>query len=145
MQVNRRRNRPVRVLLVEDHELYAQTLRMLLAANERIEVVGRAVDGAEGVRAAIALRPDVVLMDISMPVLDGIEATRRLRKRLRAVRIVMLTSSPDADDMRDALAAGADAYLMKDDPLPELEAAILAAAPGFARGHTLGWLPAVAS
>ena len=125
MQVNRRTTRPVRVLLVEDHELYAQTLRMLLASNGRIEVVGRAVDGAEGVRAALALRPDVVLMDISMPVLDGIEATRRLRRRLCAVRIVMLTSSRDEHDRRDALAAGADAYLMKDDPLPELEAAIL--------------------
>jgi len=145
MQVNRRRNRPVRVLLVEDHELYAQTLRMLLASNERIEVVGRAVDGAEGVRAALALRPDVVLMDISMPVLDGIEATRRLRERLRGVRIVMLTSSPDADVMREALAAGADAYLMKDDPLPELEAAILAAAPRSTRLEALGWLPALAS
>jgi DNA-binding NarL/FixJ family response regulator len=145
MQVNRRRNRPVRVLLVEDHELYAQTLRMLLASNERIEVVGRAVDGAEGVRAAAALGPDVVLMDISMPVLDGIEATRRLRKRLPAVRIVMLTSSPDEDDIRDALAAGADAYLMKDDPLPKLEAAILADRPRSAQRRALGWLPLVAT
>jgi DNA-binding NarL/FixJ family response regulator len=145
MHANRRRNRPVRVLLVEDHELYARTIRMLLDSNERIEVVGRAPDGADGVRAALALRPDVVLMDIAMPVLDGIEATRRLRKRLRAVRIVMLTSSPDSSDVRKALAAGADAYLTKDDPLPQLEATILAGSQGGAGRHALGWSPVVAA
>src|SRR4051794_5672024 len=114
MTSNRRSARPVRVLIVEDHDLYAQTLRLLLETNDRIEVVARAADGSKGVELALELRPDVVLMDVAMPVMDGIEATRAIREQLPSTRIVVLSSSPAADDVRHAFEAGAEAYLTKE-------------------------------
>ena len=105
---------PIRVLLADDHRLYAETLTLLLSTDERIEVVGRAEDGRRAVEQALRLRPDVVLMDVHMPHVDGIAASRSLRSELPDARVVMLTSSAAAEDLERACAAGASAYLTKD-------------------------------
>ena len=148
-----RPRRPVRVLLVEDNDSYAETLQLLLAGSERIDVVGRACDGAEGCALARALEPDCILMDISMPVMDGLTATERLMQDGLATRIVVLTSSDDPEDRARALQAGAAAYLTKESPLDDLVAAVTAGEEredrqprsagrrGFARGMTAPLLP----
>jgi CheY-like chemotaxis protein len=115
-----RRSRPIRVLLVEDNDMFAETIQLLLETTELADVVGRASDGAEGVALALSLEPDCVLMDVSMPVMDGIEATRAIRRRGLATRVVMLTSSADPADRAKARAVGADAYLTKECSLAEL-------------------------
>ena len=122
-----RPRRPLRVLLVEDNDVYARTLQLLFDGHETVQIVGRARDGADGVELALALRPDRVLMDLSMPVLNGVEATRRLREELPSAAVVMLTSSDDPADRARALAAGAVDYLTKDADPGELEAALTGA------------------
>jgi DNA-binding NarL/FixJ family response regulator len=112
--------RPVRVLLVEDNDVYAHTLELLLEPVDIVEIVGRARNGADGVDLALGLEPDVVLMDVSMPVMDGFEATERITARLPSARVVMLTSSDDAADKARAHAAGASGYLTKDSRLDDL-------------------------
>jgi len=117
--------KPVRVLIADDHRLFAEALEAILAADERIEVVGQAGDGGEAVELAGALKPDVVLMDVSMPVLDGFEATREIRSGGGETRVLMLTGSnsrADVDRSRDAGAAG---YVTKDRIASELVEAIL--------------------
>jgi two-component system nitrate/nitrite response regulator NarL len=124
-----RRPRRVRVLLVEDNDIYAEAVQLLLESVDEVVVVGRASHGAAGVDLACALAPDCILMDISMPVMDGIEATRLIRDRLPVTRIVMLTSSDDLADRAQAEAAGADAYLTKENRVEVLAAAITGVAP----------------
>jgi DNA-binding NarL/FixJ family response regulator len=121
------RRRPTRVLLVEDNDIYAQTVEGVLASSDAVEFVGRARDGAEGVGLAFALEPDCILMDLSMPVLDGLAATRAICSRLPRVRVVILTSSDDPADRAKARAAGASDYLTKECRLHELEAAVTGA------------------
>lgn len=103
----------VRVLLADDHRMLREGLRRSLEA-QGIDVVGEAADGDEAVELADELRPEVVLMDVSMPVLDGVEATRRIRQRLPDVRVVMLTMHADEATMDRAIRGGADGYLVKD-------------------------------
>jgi DNA-binding NarL/FixJ family response regulator len=103
----------VRVLLADDHRILREGLRRALE-GQGIDVVGEAGDGDEAVELADALRPDVVLMDVTMPVLDGVEATRRIRHDLPDVRVVMLTMHADEVTMARAIRAGADGYLVKD-------------------------------
>ena len=102
-----------RLLLVDDHKLLRQGLRRA-AEDAGFDVVGEAGDGEEAVRLAVALRPDLVLMDVTMPVMDGIEATRRLRHSAPEARVVILTMHGEEETVTEALRAGAVAYLLKD-------------------------------
>ena len=120
----------ITVLLVDDHPVVRSGLAGLLASHPEVEVVGEAADGAEAVEKASALAPAVVLMDISMPGVDGIEATRRLSDSGFAGAVVMLTSFSDKTRVTEALRAGAIGYLLKDCEPDEVVAAIRAAANG---------------
>jgi DNA-binding NarL/FixJ family response regulator len=121
---------PVRVLLVDDQELFREALATLLLVRPEIEVVGAARDGDDALRQVAALRPDVVLMDLHMPVLDGIAATRRLRVEQPDTRVLALTTFDDDEDVFAALRAGAVGYLLKDVSADRLVEALLAAARG---------------
>jgi DNA-binding NarL/FixJ family response regulator len=116
---------PIRVLIADDHRLFAQALEAILAAEARIEVVGYARDGREAVALARALTPDVVLMDISMPTLDGIEATRLILEEETPTRVLMLTGSNASADVDRARDAGAAGYVTKDRIAAELIDAIV--------------------
>ncbi len=120
----------IRVLLVDDHAVVREGLRAFLELQDGIEVVGEAGDGREGVAAAERLRPDVVLMDLVMPRLDGVGAMRELRERLPAVRVIVLTSFADDDNLLPAVQAGAAGYLLKNAEPHELARAIRAAHAG---------------
>ena len=110
----RAERRPIRVVLAEDNRLYAQALALALDRDERLTIIGHAADGAEAVTLAGALHPDVVVMDLFMPVLDGFEATRRIRAEFPRTRVVVLTSSRELRELEGARAAGADAWVTKD-------------------------------
>lgn len=120
-----RRPKPLRVLIADDHRLFAEALEAILAADERIEVVGQASDGAQAVELARTLSPDVVLMDVSMPVLDGFEATREIRAASETARVLMLTGSNSRTDVDRSREAGASGYVTKDRIASELVAAIV--------------------
>lgn len=102
-----------RLLLVDDHVLFRRGLAALLATRRDIEVVGEAKDGYEAIDQALALRPEVVLMDIQMPLCDGVQATRVIRERLPSTKILILTVSDEDDHLFDAIKAGAHGYLLK--------------------------------
>jgi two-component system, NarL family, response regulator DegU len=121
------RSRPVRLLLADDHRMLRDGLRRSMAESG-FEVVGEAANGEEAVRLAHELRPDVVLMDVTMPVLDGIEATRLIRSSLKGTEVVVLTMHGDADVMTRALQAGAAGYLVKDCSTEEVASAVHQAA-----------------
>ena len=120
----------IRVLLAEDHRLVRAGLERLLATAADIEVVGGAADGAQAVALAAEVAPDVVLMDLSMPNVDGIEATRAIVAANDAVQVVVLTSLADRDRILAALDAGAIGYLLKDSEPEDLIAGVRAAARG---------------
>jgi len=125
--------RPVRVLVVDDQQLIREGIASLLGIQPGIEVVGAAADGREAVATALALTPDVVLMDLRMPELDGIAALAVLRRRLPTCRVIMLTTFDDEQYVVQALAAGASGYLLKDLPSSELADAIRLAHAGVAQ------------
>ncbi|MFT3697378.1 MAG: response regulator transcription factor [Kofleriaceae bacterium] len=120
----------VRVLLVDDQTLFRAGLRTLLSTRNEIEIVGDAENGQVALERAAALRPDVVLMDLKMPVLDGVAATRKLRVQLPGCQIVALTTFEDDELVFECLRAGALGYLLKDAPIDKLVEAILAASRG---------------
>jgi DNA-binding NarL/FixJ family response regulator len=120
---------PVRVLLADDHQLMREGTAALLGADERIEVVGLARDGREALALAERRRPDVVLLDLNMPVLGGLEACARLREG-DGPEVLMLTVSEEEPDLYAALRVGAAGYLTKDVPPAELIEAVLAVARG---------------
>src|SRR5437660_9668234 len=122
--------RPIRILLADDHEVVRQGLRVSLGVDPALEVVGEAADGAEAVRLARRLRPDVVLMDLLMPELDGIAATQLIRQELPDTEVVALTSVLEDASVVGAVRAGAIGYLLKDTRAQELRQAIKAAAAG---------------
>ena len=117
--------KPLRVLIADDHRLFAEALEAILAADDRIEVVGQAGDGSEAVELARRLGPDLVLMDVSMPVLDGFEATREIRAEAEDVRVLMLTGSNSRADVDRSREAGASGYVTNDRIASELVAAIV--------------------
>jgi DNA-binding NarL/FixJ family response regulator len=126
LHTNRRdRKETVRVLVVDDHALFAEALMLTLGIDERVEVVGSASSGVEGVSLAEALRPDVVLMDVHMPSMDGIEATRRVRRVSPTTRVVIVTAARSPQIALHALAAGAERCLTKDTSAVKLIDAIL--------------------
>ncbi len=128
--------KPVRVLIADDHQVVREGLQMILAESDgEIVVVGEASDGDEAVRLATAVKPDVVLMDLSMPRVDGLEATRRMREAGVDSRVLILTSFADGEGVRDAVRAGVTGYLMKDVLKTELLAAIRLAADGVPTLH----------
>jgi DNA-binding NarL/FixJ family response regulator len=118
------------VLVVDDHPVLRSGLAQLLEQAEGIELVGLAADGAEGVELAVSARPDVVLMDLEMPGLDGVEATSRIVSSCEGTRVVVLTSFSDRERILDAIDAGATGYLLKDAAPDELLRGIRAAAAG---------------
>jgi len=120
----RRPARSIRVLLADDHRLLRETLRMLLELRNEVEVVGEADDGREAVDMAEQLKPDVVLMDMGMPGLNGIEATQLIRRRLPRTRVLMLSGYDQDDRVTAALRAGAAGYVVKNAPVEELLKAI---------------------
>ncbi|WP_279351161.1 response regulator transcription factor [Streptomyces endophytica] len=116
--------RPIHVLLVDDHQVVRRGLRTFLEVQDDIEVVGEAADGAEGIAAAEQLRPDVVLMDVKMPGMDGIEALRKLRELDNPARVLVVTSFTEQRTVVPALRAGATGYVYKDIDPEALAAAI---------------------
>ena len=114
----------IRVLVVDDQQLIREGIASLLAIQDGIEVVGTANDGREAVEQAVALQPDVVLMDIRMPVMDGVAAVTALRQRQPGIRVIMLTTFDDEEYVVAALKAGATGYLLKDLPSRELADAV---------------------
>ncbi len=114
----------VRVVLVDDHAILRQSLKMLLGARPEIEIVGEANDGREAIALCERLKPDVVLMDLSMPELNGIEATRQLKRSCPATRVIVLSAYGDQDQLREALRAGATGYVIKRSDIEELTMAI---------------------
>ena len=120
----------IRVALVDDDPLVRSALGLMLGGQPDLEVVGEAGDGREGLTMIERLRPDVVLMDIRMPRVDGLAATRALHARSDPPRVIVLTTFDADDHVVEALAAGADGFLLKDTPPPQ----IISAHPGGGRG-----------
>jgi two-component system nitrate/nitrite response regulator NarL len=121
---------PIRVLIVDDHTLFRSGIRLLLQRHKEFEVVGEAGDGLEGVKRAKSLRPDVVLLDLHMPGLNGREVARLIAEDTPETRVVMLTVSEDAEDLVDCLRDGAAGYLLKNIGTDYLVNALLGAARG---------------
>ena len=121
---------PIRVLIVDDHAVVREGLRAFLQTQEGIEVAGEAGDGREAVEASARLRPDVILMDLVMPELDGVAAMRVLRERVPDARVIVLTSFLDDDKLLPAIRAGAAGYLLKNAEPKELARAVRAAHAG---------------
>jgi DNA-binding NarL/FixJ family response regulator len=115
---------PIRIMIVDDHAIVREGLRTLLSEDQEFAVVGEAVNGAEALTLAVELRPDLVLMDLVMPIIDGIEATRRLGGLVPASRVLVLTSFSDDQRVYAAIQAGALGYLLKDVLKAELFQAI---------------------
>jgi DNA-binding NarL/FixJ family response regulator len=115
----------IRILIADDHRLFGQALEAILATDDRLEVTGNAADGAEALRIALATEPDVILMDIAMPIMDGFQATKEIRQHLPHARVLMLTGSDARVDVDRARDSGAAGYVTKDRIAAELIEAIL--------------------
>lgn len=123
-------NNVITILIVDDHTVVREGLQTLLAEEPDVAIAGQAANGLEAVEQARAAQPDVVLMDLVMPQMDGIEATRRVLEVSPASRVLVLTSFAEDEQVREAIRAGAIGYLLKDVLKPELLEAIRAAAEG---------------
>jgi len=114
----------IRTLLTDDHTLFRQGMKTLLSADPTLEVVGEASNAADAISQAAKLRPDVVLMDVSMPGLSSFEATRQIRKQRPETKVLFLTMYDDDDYLAESVDAGASGYLLKDSPADQLVSAI---------------------
>lgn len=129
----------VRVLIVEDHDMARMGLSVILGNNPRIEIAGMSADGQEGVDKALDLIPDVVIMDIGLPTIDGIEATKKIKSVNPEIKVLMYTSREGDDDIFDSFQAGADGYITKGATSEQTVSAVIAVSEG------AGWLdPAIA-
>ncbi len=115
----------IRILIADDHRLFAESLMMMLAEDEQVVVVGLAANGQEAVELAMELQPDVILMDLRMPILDGFEATRQIREAGSNARILILTGTDAGIGSEDAARVGASGYLRKDHSAEELRRVVL--------------------
>lgn len=122
----------VKVLIVEDHDMTRLGLSVILGNNSEIQVVGMVADGQEGVDKALELNPDLVVMDIGLPTIDGIDATRKIKEVNPNIRVLMYTSREDEDDIIDAFQAGADGYITKGSSSEQTTNAVLAVSQGVA-------------
>ena len=120
----------IRVLIADDHALFRRGLKMILEGEEKIRVVAEAEDGLEAVERAEELLPDVVLMDVRMPRLSGIDAAARIRESVPSAKILMLTVSDEEEDLYEAIKAGANGYLLKEISIEEVAGAITAVTQG---------------
>lgn len=116
--------KPIRVILADDHALVRTGIRLLLAKQKGVKVVAEAADGREAIRLSLKHKPDVVLMDVAMPRLNGFDATSRISKQLAATRVIMLSMYAREDYIRQAFRAGASGYLLKSSSVAELAKAI---------------------
>jgi DNA-binding NarL/FixJ family response regulator len=123
-------SRPITVVVADDHELFRRGMQTVLAMEAGFDVLAQAADGEEAVAKVAELAPDVVLMDVRMPGIDGIEAARRIRESTPSTRVVMLTISDEEDDLYGAVRAGANGYLLKDASLEDVADAVRAVARG---------------
>lgn len=121
-----------KVLIVEDHDMTRLGLSVILGNCSEIEVAGMVADGQEGVEKALALNPDLVLMDIGLPTIDGIDATRKIKEVNPNIKVLMYTSREDEDDIIDAFKAGADGYITKGSSSEQTTSAVLAVSQGVA-------------
>ncbi len=129
----------IRVLIVEDHDMARMGLSVILGNNPNIEIADMCADGLEGVEKALDLLPDVVVMDIGLPTIDGIEATRRIKSSNSRIKVLMYTSREGDDDIFDSFKAGADGYITKGATSEQTVSAVIAVSEG------AGWLdPAIA-
>src|SRR5688572_9886675 len=124
------RESPVRVLVVDDQRLMRDGIASLLSIQEGIEILGTASNGQEAVEQAISLQPDVILMDVRMPVMDGVAATSEIHRQAPSCQILMLTTFDDEEYIIQALQAGASGYLLKDVPAHDLAKAVISAHNG---------------
>jgi DNA-binding NarL/FixJ family response regulator len=115
----------VRILIADDHRLFAESLMTVLSEDDRVDVVGIAGNGQEAVELGLELQPDVILMDLKMPVLDGFEATRRLRDAGSPAQILILTGTDEDIGSHEAVMAGASGYLRKEHSVDELKRVFL--------------------
>ena len=116
--------KPYRIMIVEDHTLLREGLSTMIASDPQIEVVGGADNGLDAVRKAVALKPDLILMDINMPVMNGTEALIDIKKRDPSIKVMMLTAHKAEEYIRDCLQSGADGYVLKHSTRDELMSAI---------------------
>lgn len=129
----------VRVIIVEDHDMARMGLSVILSNSDRIEIVGMYSDGLDGVNSALSLKPNVVIMDIGLPTIDGIEATRKIKSENPDIKVLMYTSREGDSDIFDSFKAGADGYITKGATAEHTVSAVLAVSEG------AGWLdPAIA-
>lgn len=132
-------SKSIKVTIIEDHDMTRMGLSFALSNNSSIEVLGTASDGLEGVEQALNLKPDLVIMDIGLPTIDGIEATRKIKNSMPEIKVLMNTSRDNEDDILDSFAAGADGYITKGATSEQTISAIQAVSEG------VGWLdPAIA-
>lgn len=129
----------VKVLIIEDQDMARVALSVILSKNPDIQILDMATDGQEGVDKALGLKPDLVIMDIGLPTIDGIEATRLIKESIPKIRVLMYTSRETEDDIFDAFQAGADGYITKGATVEQTISAVVAVSEG------TGWLdPAIA-
>lgn len=128
-------NKPVQVVLVDDHAVVRQGLKLFLSLDPEIKVIGEAANGEEAITQAQTLMPDVIVMDLMMPVMDGITAIRQLRRQQPEIEIIALTSTLEEHKVNGAIEAGAISYMLKDASSDMLADAIHAAARGEVRLH----------